>query len=175
MTTTDGTVVPAAPERYAEVVRALYDEAELLDSGQLDAWLGTLAEEVRYRVGVRVTRERASLELPHASFHLDEDAETLGLRVRRLATQYAWAEDPPSRVRHLLTNIRVDEREVGDEVDVHCTLVVLRTRGDDTRPDILSGVRHDVLRQRDGAWELVLREVVLDQATLGTRNLAIMV
>ena len=42
---------------------------------------------------------------------LDETKEALARRVARLATGMAWAEDPPSRTRHLIANIEVEPGE----------------------------------------------------------------
>ena len=44
---------------------------------------------------------------------LDESKKTLAGRVARLETGMAWAEDPPSRTRHLITNIEVEPEEAG--------------------------------------------------------------
>ena len=38
--------------------------------------------------------------------HFDEDRYALDKRVERLLTEHAWTEDPPSRTRHLVTNVR---------------------------------------------------------------------
>ena len=38
--------------------------------------------------------------------HFDEDLYSLRKRVQRLTTDHAWTEDPPSRTRHFVTNIR---------------------------------------------------------------------
>jgi 3-phenylpropionate/cinnamic acid dioxygenase small subunit len=51
-------------------------------------------------------------------FHFDENRASLGLRVRRLGTNVAWAEDPPSLTRRFVTNIRVAWGEREDELAV---------------------------------------------------------
>jgi hypothetical protein len=39
--------------------------------------------------------------------------------------------------------------------------------------DLMSGQRQDRLRKLDGSWKLASRLIIVDQAVLGTRNLAI--
>jgi ethylbenzene dioxygenase beta subunit len=149
----------------------LYREAELLDDGRFREWLDLLTEDVRYRVPVRVTRERGESGVSAEMFHLDEDRDSLALRVDRLETGFAWAEDPPSRVRHFVTNVR--PRPQGDELAVRSNVLVYRARWDRGEHDLLSGERHDVLRPGPGGLRLAARTVVLDATTLPTLNLAI--
>lgn len=151
----------------------LYTEAELLDGWRLREWLELLTEDVRYRVPIRIAKERSDDERAGVStemFHLDEDIHSLQLRVDRLETGFAWAEDPPSRLRHFVTNVRV--REPGEELAVRSNVLVYRSRWDRPEHDLLSGERHDVLRHVDGELKLAERTVVLDSTTLPTLNLS---
>ncbi len=44
---------------------------------------------------------------PHRGMaHWDENKYSLSRRVARFATEHAWTEDPPSRLRHYITNVR---------------------------------------------------------------------
>ncbi|HYX91065.1 MAG TPA: aromatic-ring-hydroxylating dioxygenase subunit beta, partial [Myxococcaceae bacterium] len=93
--------------------------------------------------------------------------------VERLETGFAWAEDPPSRLRHFVSNVRVDlipERQA--EVAVRSNLLVYRSRWDKPLYDLLSAERHDVLRQVNGGWKLARRRVILDNTTLPTLNIS---
>jgi PAH dioxygenase small subunit len=155
----------------------LFEEAERLDTGRFHDWLNVLAEDVVYQAPVRVTRERGPLpDVSDEMFHFDETLTTLRWRVERLGTEFAWAEDPPWRTRHHVSNIRV-RSATPDEIQVTSYLLLDRNRGSDPGHDLLSAERHDVLRHRvtggvDG-WCLTRRQVILDQATLGTKNLAV--
>jgi 3-phenylpropionate/cinnamic acid dioxygenase small subunit len=154
----------------------LFEEAERLDRRRFQAWLELLADDIVYQAPVRVTRERGPLaEVSDEMFHLDENLTTLRWRVERLGTDFAWAEDPPSRTRHCVSNIRVRSASA-DQIEVSSYLLLYRNRGSDASHDLLSGERQDVLRRTgrgfDG-WQLARRQVILDQATLGTKNLAI--
>jgi len=157
-----------------ELEEFLYLEAELLDDWRYRDWLGLLAPEIRYRVPVRIAKERSDASGPtgvsNVMFHLDEDIDSLELRVERLETGFAWAEDPPSRLRHFVTNVRVREAEA-DEVTVRSNVLVHRSRWDRPGADLLSGERHDRLRRGSEGWKLVERTVILDATTLPTLNL----
>jgi 3-phenylpropionate/cinnamic acid dioxygenase small subunit len=154
-------------ELEADARQFLNQEALLLDSGDLEGWLGILAPDISYLVPVRTTRYgRTEEEFSAVSAHFDEDMFTLTMRVKRLATRYAWAEDPPSRSRHLVSNIIVTGVSDGPEFTVTSSLLLLRTRFDDGRTESLSGARSDTLRRVGGGLELARRVVYLDQTTL---------
>lgn len=164
-----------AADLRLDVEAFLYREVELLDDGRYREWLGLLSPDVRYRVPVRIVRERGSGPEPTGvsdrMFHLDEDIHSLELRVDRLETGYAWAEDPPSRLRHFVTNVRVAAADEGD-LAVRSNVLVYRSRWDRPAHDLLSGERHDVLRAGEDGLRLCSRTVVLDSTTLPTLNLA---
>ena len=158
---------------WFESVTWLDHEAQLLDDGHYEAWLALLTEDIRYTVPVRLTRERGGGPDQHAGApHFQDDIGTLRLRVERLKTEFAWAEDPPSRTRRFVTNVRPFVR--GDDVEVRSNLLMYRSRGDSTSVELVSAERHDVLRRTADGLRLSRRDVVLDQATLAMRNLAVM-
>jgi 3-phenylpropionate/cinnamic acid dioxygenase small subunit len=159
---------------WFEMVTWLDREAELLDNGQFEEWLGLLAEDIRYRVPIRLTRERGSVSETVRSLapHFLEDMGTLRMRVERLKTEFAWAEDPPSRTRRFVTNVR--PRVVAEGIAVRSYLLLYRNRGEDTSAELISAERLDVLQRTEGGLRLCAREVTLDQATLSVRNLAVM-
>jgi len=95
----------------------------------------------------------------------DETKETLGQRIARLETGMAWAEDPPSRTRHLISNIEVAPGDTGSEIQVYANFLVYRTRAE-TEQDFYVGARQDVLRHVDGAWKIACRKITLDQNVL---------
>ena len=102
----------------------------------------------------------------------DEDIKTLTARVARLDTGMAWAEDPPSRTRHLISNIEVEPVESEQDLTVHCNFIVYRSRGE-TEQDFYVGAREDRLRRVDGAWKIARRRMVPDQNVLLAKNLSI--
>ena len=157
-----------------EVEEFLVHEAELLDDNRFEEWLGLLHKDIHYVVPVRLTQERGGrADVADKSAHMDERLQSLKLRVARLRTGYAWAEDPASRTRHFVTNIRVSRGDEPKTFHVRSNLLLYRNRGSDASHDLISAERHDVLIQTDRGWRIRDRRVLLDQATLGTKNLGI--
>jgi 3-phenylpropionate/cinnamic acid dioxygenase small subunit len=103
---------------------------------------------------------------------LDETKETLARRIARLDTGMAWAEDPPSRTRHLIANIEVEAGEGESEVKVYSNFIVYRNRGE-TEEDFYVGGRQDILRKVNGTWKIAGRKIVLDQNVLLAKNVSI--
>jgi 3-phenylpropionate/cinnamic acid dioxygenase small subunit len=103
---------------------------------------------------------------------LDETKATLEGRIVRLDTGMAWGEDPPSRTRHIITNIEVEPGDAPSELKVHSNFLVYRSRAE-TEQDFYVGARQDVLRRVDGAWKIAHRKLVLDQNVLLPKNVSV--
>lgn len=169
----DSECMDATTER---AIRAfLYKEAELLDNREFEQWLQLWTEDAAYRMPVRVTRDRRESvgEFLEDFAHFDETREMLEMRVRRLGTRAAWAEEPPSRTRHFVSNVRVSRSQTESEYLVRANLLLYRNRGDSPHHDLLSAERHDRLVLETGGWRIRERIIYLDQTTLGTLNLSI--
>jgi 3-phenylpropionate/cinnamic acid dioxygenase small subunit len=161
-------------ETYWEVYSFLMHEAELLDERCEREWLELFTNDAEYVMPVRVNRERGEgYGFSEEAFYFEETRGSLELRVRRLETEYAWAEDPPSRTRHFVTNVRVAPGEEEDEVAVRSNLLLYRSRGSDPHQDLISAERKDVLRKEDGQWKLKKRVILLDHSVLTTHNLSV--
>lgn len=162
-----------SPE-YARCVDFLLDEVAALDENRLREWLAMMHPEVDYRAPIRVTRERTRGEgFSSEGFHFLENLDSLTTRVDRLATDYAWAEDPPSRTRRFLSNFRVFAIDGSEDMQVHSNLLVYRERLDETNQQWIVGRREDDLRPLDGELKIVRRLVLLDHTILMTSNLGI--
>jgi len=107
---------------------------------------------------------------PGSMAYFDDDKKMLALRVQRLQVGRAWAEDPPSRTRHIVTNVRVLEVD-GDEIDVGLNFQLYRTRLD-SEEDSWIGRREDRLRRVDGAFKLARRHIYLDQTVILAQNMS---
>lgn len=160
-------------EQYDLVVDFLYQEAELLDERRHEEWLGLLTADVRYVAPVRVTTAHTLADSTMSGMaHFDEDRYSLTKRVQRFATEHAWAEDPPSRTRRYITNVRVYEGP-GNELTARSNLLLFRSRGDLHEHDLLSATRTDELRVVDVGLRLARRDILLDESVLRTQNLAV--
>jgi len=110
-----------ASELRHEIEEFYYLEAELLDERKLREWFSLLAEDVRYWMPIRHNPlDRPSdvveeLSKPGEGYYFDDDIKSLKIRVERAYSKIAWAEVPPSRTRHLITNVRV-KKDDGDEI-----------------------------------------------------------
>ena len=102
----------------------------------------------------------------------EETKETLRTRVARLATGMAWSEVPPSRTRHLVTNVQVESGENESELRVRSYFMVYRTQLEHSQ-DVFVGERDDVLRKVGDDWKIARRTIILDQAVLQSPNLSI--
>ena len=164
----------ASPE-HVEAADVLAVEAELLDDLREREWLETMvSQDIVYQLPLRETVERArGRGFVPGTYHLNENYGSLSSKVARNETKYAWAEDPPSRVRHFVTNVRVRRHADADKLAVRSNLLIYRTRQDHTVPQILSGERHDVLRREAEGLRLLERVVYLDLTVIGTHNLSI--
>jgi phthalate 3,4-dioxygenase subunit beta len=150
----------------------LVEEVYVQDSRDFDAWLAMLAPDIVYRVPVTSTLGAAAHKKGEMD-HLIEDFYSLKMRVSRLKTNLAWTENPPSRTRHFITNICCYATENDDEVRVLSALLVFRTQGDYGGPDLIAGMRDDILRKSGNEMRLARRLVSLDESVLTTQNLAI--
>ena len=162
-----------------EIEDFLYREADLLDERRYDEWLSLLAEDVRYwmpmRRNVKVDDlEREFTREGHDISWFDEGKDTLTRRVRQIQTGIHWAEEPVSRISHLISNIQLIEvnPSAADpaEVSVRCRFLVYRNRVE-TETDILVGKREDKLRRVGSDWRIAHRKILLDQNVLLSKNL----
>ena len=166
--------VAVGSERYAELTDWLYREAELLDTGREREWLETMVSKaIVYRVPLRQTVERSrGTGFAPSTFHLDESYGSLTSRVARNDSAFAWAEDPPSRIRHFVANVRAATDEDG-AFHVRSNMLIYRTRGEQTQPQVLSGEKQDVIAHEEDRLMLRRRSVLLDLSVIETHNLAI--
>jgi phthalate 3,4-dioxygenase subunit beta len=151
----------------------LVEEAALLDAADYASWLNLLGEDIRYVMPVRVTTARgADFDSLAEMGHFDENMYALRKRVQRLATDHAWTEDPPSRTRHFVTNVRTFRHRTS-ELRVESSLLLFRSRGDTREPDLISAGRTDLLRETGDGLKLARREILVDESVLRTQNLAV--
>ena len=162
-----------------DVEAFLYHEANLLDDRRYEEWLDLLTDDVRYWVPMRRNVKFGELEREFTREGqdinwFDEGKTTLTQRVRQILTGVHWAEEPLSRLSHLVTNVEILEATPtpaeAEEVSLRCRFIIYRNRVA-TETDILVGRREDRLRRVDGQWRISQRQVFLDQNVLLAKNL----
>jgi 3-phenylpropionate/cinnamic acid dioxygenase small subunit len=160
---------------WFELMQFYIREAWLLDERKFKDWLDLFTDDVLYFMPRRknVLRREAHRELtPLGDLAiLEEDKRYLEMRVARLDTGMAWAEDPPSRTRHLIGNLEAAPLE-NSEVEARTAFIVYRSHLE-TDNQLLSGCREDVLRNVNGAWKVSRRTIVLDANVLLDKNLSV--
>ena len=162
-----------------DVANFLYHEAELLDERRYEDWLALLTEDIRYWMPIRRNVKLGELEREFTREGLDvnwfdEGKDTLTRRVQQILTGVHWAEEPLSRLCHMVSNVQLLGAEPSAarpaSVTVKSRFLIYRNRVE-TETDILVGKREDVLRRVDGGWRISRRKIVLDQNVLLTKNL----
>lgn len=152
------------------VTRFMYLEARLLDERHFDRWLELWAPDATYALpttwhdradGLRVAGD---LDV----HHLRTDTTMLGLRITKLMSGLAWAEEPASRTVRSVTNIEVTPSEGG--IEVRSNLVLHRVRYTDD-VEIHACTRSDRLVPAGSSWQIGRRHVTLAHGVLCTANL----
>jgi biphenyl 2,3-dioxygenase subunit beta len=164
----------AAMVRHYEVERFYYDEAALLDSHRYDEWLALFSDDARYFMPIRRTRTQREMDKeftqPGEMAFFDDTKQLLAGRIAKLKTGRSWAEDPPSRTRHLITNVRI-VRDNGRELEVESNFHLYRTRLNSEENSWI-GSRRDLLRRVEGSFQIADRKIFIEQTVLLSRNLS---
>ena len=157
-----------------EVEQFLYAEAALLDARRYRDWLGLMAEDIEYWMPIRRTVTNADLDReftkPGEVAFFDDDWAYLEMRVKKLEAGSAWSEDPPSRSRHFVSNVRILEVE-GEEITLEASFHLYRSRLE-TDVDSWIGRRVDVLRRVGSSFQLVKRHLFLDHTVIQATNMS---
>ena len=103
----------------------------------------------------------------------NDNMQSLRTRVRRLETATAWAETPPSRTRHFVSNLLVAPG-LDDELLAATNFMITRTRGEQGY-QLFTGRREDTLRRvDDGSLRIARRRILVDQTVITATNLSIL-
>ena len=162
-----------------EIEDFLYREAELLDERRYEDWLALIADDIHYwmpmRRNVKVgEQQREFTRADHDINWFDEGRETLDRRVKQILTGIHWAEEPVSRITHIVSNVQLLKATPSlvepSEVATKCRFLIYRNRVE-TETDILVGKREDLLRRVGSGWQIARRKIILDQNVLMTKNL----
>ncbi|MFE4668063.1 aromatic-ring-hydroxylating dioxygenase subunit beta [Streptomyces sp. NPDC056716] len=144
-----------------EVEDFLYDEADILDHWNYDAWLALFEPGARYEIPT--TDHRPGWSPHETGSFVDDDWDLLLARVKRLKSRKAHAENPHSRTHRLVSNVRlfpVDE----DSFRATASFVVHRAR--DGHFDAYVGWYEHVLVPSEDGFRFRLRRSVLGHESL---------
>jgi len=149
----------ALPTRR-EVEDLLYNEAALLDDWRLEEWLELLTEDAIYQVPPTDVPEG---DARNTLFIIADDAVRIRSRVKQLLGKFAWAENPHSRTRRMISNVRVLGSE-GENILVTANFAVYRMRYESV--DTYIGHYEYKLRRADSALKIRERRAILDNEAL---------
>ncbi|BBZ70434.1 aromatic-ring-hydroxylating dioxygenase subunit beta [Mycobacterium paraseoulense] len=148
----------AGQQTTHEVESFLYHEAELLDGWRLREWLQLLTEDCSYLV--------PATDAPHSTtpdrtvFIIADSRAQIDGRVQRLESEQAFVEQPRSRTRRLVTNVRVHE-DGPTAYEVFSNFAVYRYRRGVSH--VFTGeYRHLLVRGTDGGFRIRERRATLD-------------
>lgn len=160
----------AGAQVHAEIRMFLDRDAEFIDGRRFAEWLDLVTENFSYRMPVPYTPDNP--EAPHYDSDALVVSETRESLIHHWFRRYepdmwemAWAENPPVRYRHFVTNVRVRETGSADVYDVRSNAIVSATRQSD-QPTLLVVERFDQVVRRGGNWLLQSRFVVAETTLL---------
>jgi p-cumate 2,3-dioxygenase beta subunit len=139
----------------------LFLEADLLDQWRLDEWLALYTDDAHYFVPPSdVDGDTAD---PDTSlFYIMDDHVRMRERVIRLSKIGAHSEWPRSKVRHLVSNTRVECN--GALIRARSSFAVWRSK--DVTSDVFVGHYLHELVERDGGLMIAKKTCVLDMEAL---------
>jgi p-cumate 2,3-dioxygenase beta subunit len=149
----------------AEIEEFLYMEAELLDEWRLDEWLELFEEGAISQV---LPLRDPTLGTDDSLYLIDDDYVRLKSRVQQLLNGTTYSENPFSKLRRLVSNVRA-VAESPMVVRARCNFMVHRSRrGKITQ--YVGQCRYRLLRKGD-SFRITERVVQLDQDNLSQGHL----
>jgi 3-phenylpropionate/cinnamic acid dioxygenase small subunit len=152
------------------VEQFLYHEAALLDERRYEEWIDLIAEDIHYFMPIRKNVKFGQWEHENSDpaseiAWFDEGKDVLEGRVRQLLTGVHWAEEPVSRIRHIISNVRVTDVQ-GDELHVSDNFFVWHNRLL-SEVNLFAGTRDHILRRDpQTGFKVAKRTILLDQNVL---------
>jgi benzoate/toluate 1,2-dioxygenase subunit beta len=131
----------------------LFHEAKLIDEHRYDEWLALWTEDCLYWVPCNsddADPARQAMIIYDNRARLDE-------RIYRLTSGAAWAQQPRSRTRRLISNVEVRETDGGYAVESNCLIAELRR----SRQDIFAARILHTLRPAGDSFRIALKKVLL--------------
>jgi benzoate/toluate 1,2-dioxygenase subunit beta len=137
-----------------QVEQFLYYEADLMDEHRYDEWLALWTGDALYWVptGHDEIDPKREISLIY------DDRTRLQVRIARLKSGFAHAQEPKSRMRRIISNIVIEEETNRDILSRSNFLLVELRRG---KQDLFAGRAIHRLRPYAGSFKLVFKKVLL--------------
>lgn len=176
---TPSDITPEYMRLLKEIEELFFYEANLLDFRQYSRWLELLDDDMRYFMPLAYNIKYGEWDMEYSKEEdevawFNEGKDVLTHRVRQLETGIHWAEEPPSRQTHIVTNITIldvkPDLSNPEQLETTCRWLAHRNRNQ-YETDILVGKRIDRLRKVDRQWKFFHRTLLLDQNVLLEKNM----
>jgi ethylbenzene dioxygenase beta subunit len=157
-----------------EIEQFLYREARLLDEELYEEWLEMMADDIHYwmpGIQARYRADKAPKISASRMAYFDDNLDYLRKRVDRARQTTAWAEDPPTRHFHMVSNIEVEATAAKDEWTVHSLIFNVRHRNETEELQLTARRRDLIRRQSDGRLRIARRYIRLQQTVLQAKNI----
>lgn len=162
----------------SRVEQFYYREARLLDERQFQQWLGLVDESIEYSIPARyVPQPDPSLQDKEEYLAVDRELERADggkgsplrhdhyletfVRTLRPYKTNAWSESPAPRTRRFISNVEVETGNNPDELNVWSNFQLFYSHCG-AENHTYSGGRRDVLKEVEGQFRLIKREVITD-------------
>jgi benzoate/toluate 1,2-dioxygenase beta subunit len=137
-----------------QIENFLYREARLMDENAYDEWFALWTDDAMYWVPAN---EDDIDPLRHVSI-VYEDKAHLEDRIARLKSDAAYAQDPRSRMRRVISNIEIEEGEQGDVI-VYSNFNLTELRRSQQRT--FAGRTIHKLRPEGNSFKIAYKKVLL--------------
>jgi 3-phenylpropionate/cinnamic acid dioxygenase small subunit len=164
----------------ADIEDFYFHEADLLDDRRFRDWLDILADDITYFMPIRRNVKfgqhaaRENTRIGEGISWFDEDKWTLTKRVEQILTGVHYAEEPLSRICHMVSNVQIrgvrPDLEQPGEIDVTSRFLIYQNRVEYETYTFV-GRRNDMLRMTGAGWKVAKREILLEQNILLAKNL----
>jgi 3-phenylpropionate/cinnamic acid dioxygenase small subunit len=158
-----------------EIEDFIYLEADVLDDREFERWLDFFSEDLHYWMPIRKNlpfrQKDKDITDENDVAWFEDDKVTLTKRVRQIMTGIHWAEEPLSRVTHLISNIRLAGRESGGEGFIVRSHFLVHRNRLEQETDFITGRREDLIRRANGSFLIHRRKIIIDQSVLLAKNL----
>jgi benzoate/toluate 1,2-dioxygenase beta subunit len=131
----------------------LFHEAKLIDEHLYEEWLGLWTDDGLYWVPCNAD----DADPARQAMIIYDNRARLGERIYRLTSGAAWAQQPRSRTRRLISNVEVRLNEGGYLVESNCIIAELRK----SKQDIFAARMLHTLRPAGESFRIALKKVLL--------------
>jgi p-cumate 2,3-dioxygenase beta subunit len=139
----------------------LFAEADMLDNWRLNEWLALFDPEA---TGYFMpTTDLPDGDPGHDLYLIADDMTKLRSRVDQLLSGVTWAENPRSRTRRMISNVKIDGTDAGI-ARIRANFVVYRLRFE--KVDAYIGEYRYKLKAKVDGFAILERRVVLDLEAL---------